>query len=77
MTYAENLEDKLLIVHGMADDNVFFDNTVQMIDALQEAAMQFERMTYPGKRHRITGEAENIHLWNLHLEFFDRHLKGK
>ena len=77
MTYAGNLSDKLLIIHGMADDNVVFDNTVQMIDALQEAAMPFEMMTYPGKRHRITGEAENIHLWRLHLDFFNRHLKGE
>jgi dipeptidyl-peptidase-4 len=46
-----------------------------MIDALQEASKPFEMMTYPGKRHRITGAAENIHLWNLHLEFFSRHLQ--
>ena len=77
MTYADKLEDNLLIIHGMADDNVVFDNTVQMIDALQEQSKPFEMMTYPGKRHRITGEAENIHLWNLHLEFFDRHLKDR
>jgi len=77
MTYARNLADNLLIVHGMADDNVFFDNSVQMIDALQEAAMPFEMMTYPGKRHRITGEAENTHLWRMYLDFFQRHLKDE
>ena len=75
MTYAGELADKLLIIHGMADDNVFFDNTVQMIDALQEAGKQFEMMTYPGKRHRITGETERVHLWQLQLDFFNRHLK--
>jgi dipeptidyl-peptidase-4 len=74
ITYAQNLGDPLLIVHGMADDNVFFDHTVQMIDALQKAALPFEMMTYPGKRHRIVGEAENIQMWNMYLEFFDRHL---
>jgi dipeptidyl-peptidase-4 len=42
MTYAENLAGPLLIIHGMADDNVFFDHTVQMINALQEAAIPFE-----------------------------------
>ena len=31
-------------------------------------------MTYPGKRHRITGEAETTHLWRLYLDFFGRHL---
>ncbi len=77
LTYADKLADHLLIVHGMADDNVFFDNTVQMIDALQESAKPFEMMTYPGKRHRIVGEAENTQLWNLFLSFFNRHLKGE
>jgi dipeptidyl-peptidase-4 len=75
MSYADQLSDPLLIVHGMADDNVFFDHTVQMIDALQEAGRPFEMMGYPGKRHRITGEAENTHLWNMFLNFFDRNLK--
>ena len=74
LTRAERLADSLLIVHGMADDNVFFDNTVQMIDALQEAAAPFEMMSYPGKRHGITGEAESAHLWNMFLEFLDRKL---
>jgi len=77
LTYAEKLSDHLLIVHGMADDNVFFDNTVQMINALQESAKPFEMMTYPGKRHRIVGEAENTQLGNMFLSFFKRHLKGE
>ena len=77
LSYSDNLSDHLLIVHGMADDNVFFDNTVQMIDALQEAGKPFEMMTYPGKRHRIVGEAENAHLWHMFLNFFDRHLKNE
>jgi len=76
LSYATSLSDRLLIVHGMADDNVFFDNTVQMIDALQKAAIPFEMMTYPGKRHGIVGEAETTQMWNMYLEFFNRNLKG-
>jgi dipeptidyl-peptidase-4 len=75
MRYAQNLADPLLLVHGMADDNVFFDNTVQIIEALQKAARPFEMMTYPGQRHRIVGEAENTQLWNLYLAFFARYLR--
>ena len=75
MSYVEALADPLLLIHGMADDNVFFDNSVQMVDALQKAAKPFEMMTYPGKRHRIVGEAESTQLWNMYLEFFERHLK--
>jgi dipeptidyl-peptidase-4 len=74
-TYVENLADPLLLVHGMADDNVFFDNSVQLMDALQESSKPFELMTYPGKRHRIVGEAENTHMWKMFLNFFDRNLK--
>jgi len=76
MSYAQNLADPLLIVHGMADDNVFFDNTVQMIEALQKHAQPFEMMSYPGQRHRIVGEGENTQLWNLYLDFFGRYLQG-
>jgi dipeptidyl-peptidase-4 len=60
----------------MADDNVFFDNTVQMIDTLQKAAIPFEMMTYPGKRHGIVGEAETTQMWNMYLDFFNRNLKS-
>jgi len=76
MSYASNLTDPLLIIRGMADDNVFFDHTVQMITALQQAAQPFEMMAYPGKRHRITGEAETTQLWNLYLDFFGRYLQS-
>ena len=76
LSYADSLTDRLLIVHGMADDNVFFDNTVQMIDTLQKAAIPFEMMTYPGKRHGIVGEAETTQMWNMYLDFFNRNLKG-
>ena len=74
-TYAQALTDKLLVIHGMADDNVFFDNSIKLITALQKANKQFELMTYPGKRHRITGEAEEAHLGRLQVAFFNRHLK--
>jgi alpha-beta hydrolase superfamily lysophospholipase len=33
-------------------------------------------MTYPGKRHRIVGEAENTQMWNMYLDFFNRNLKS-
>ena len=55
-------------------DNVFFDNSIKLMSALQKAGKPFELMTYPGKRHRITGEAEKIHMLRLHMEFFRRHL---
>jgi dipeptidyl-peptidase-4 len=74
VTYVEGLQDPLLLVHGMADDNVFFDHSVKLMAALQQARKPFELMTYPGKRHRITGEDERVHLYRMMFDFFERHL---
>lgn len=65
----------LLLMHGMADDNVFFDNTVKLLSVLQNSGKQFELMTYPGKKHGIRGEKTRTFLWNQALNFFDRKLK--
>jgi len=75
ITYVDMLADPLLLIHGMADDNVFFDNSVALMGALQKARKPFELMTYPGKTHRVTGTDEKIHLDQLRLDFFDRYLK--
>ncbi|MEO1310983.1 MAG: DPP IV N-terminal domain-containing protein [Pseudomonadota bacterium] len=76
LTHAKNISDPLLVMHGMADDNVFFDNTVKLMAELQEARVPFELMTYPGKKHGIRGEATRAHLWNRYMEFMDRNVKG-
>lgn len=65
----------LLLMHGMADDNVFFDHTVKLLSVLQNSGKQFELMTYPGKKHGIRGEKTRSFLWNQALNFFDRKLK--
>ncbi len=66
----------LLLMHGMADDNVTFDNTTRLMAALQERAMPFELMTYPGQRHGIRGEALQVHLMTTRMAFLDRQLKS-
>jgi len=73
--YMDGFKGKLLLIHGMADDNVFFDNSVKLMSALQNARKPFELMTYPGKKHGIRGEATQAHLYNRALEFFKRSLK--
>lgn len=67
----------LLIMHGMADDNVTFDHTTRVLFALQAAATPFEMMTYPGLRHR-GGWTPNDrkHRAVTALEFFERKLGG-
>lgn len=75
--YIDNLNSPLMLIHGMADDNVTFDNTTRLMAALQETGKHFELMTYPGQRHGIRGEALQIHLMKTRMAFLDRHLKAK
>lgn len=69
------LSTPLLLVHGMADDNVTFDNTTRLMAALQELGKPFEVMTYPGQRHGIRGEALQVHLMRTRMAFLERHIK--
>jgi dipeptidyl-peptidase-4 len=67
--------DSLLIMHGMADDNVTFDHTTRVLFALQAAGTPFETMVYPGLRHRGGWTPTNrMHRALTALEFFKRKL---
>jgi dipeptidyl-peptidase-4 len=66
----------LLLIHGMADDNVIFENSTRVLYALQQKGIPFEMMTYPGLRHRTGWTSKPmIHRTHATLEFFDRKLK--
>jgi dipeptidyl-peptidase-4 len=71
---AARLEGSLLLVHNFGDDNVLFQNMLQMTDALQRAGKQFELQIYPQKSHGVSGPAR-YHLNQAMLNFFERHLK--
>lgn len=62
---AERLTGDLLLVHGTGDDNVHFQNTVQLADALQAAQRQFGLMIYPNRTHSISGGTTTVHLFDL------------
>ena len=66
----------LLLIHGMADDNVTFDNTTRLVAELQARGDVFDLMTYPGQRHGIRGETLRTHLMRTRMAFLDRHLKA-
>ncbi|WP_292051145.1 MULTISPECIES: S9 family peptidase [unclassified Brevundimonas] len=68
----ENLTGRLLLMHGMADDNVIFENTTRVLNALQEKSIPFETMLYPGQRHGIRGNDRQLHQWRTYLDFLDR-----
>lgn len=69
------LAKPLLLVHGTADDNVLFEHTLRLVEALQNAGKIFDLQIYPGKAHGIAGRAARLHLYRTMDAFFERHLK--
>jgi len=75
VNFAAGLADPLLLLHGVLDSNVPFQDTVQLTDRLQRLGKSFELMIYPREDHTFT-EAENwIDQYSRILDFFVRHLK--
>lgn len=70
---AAKIRDPLLLIHGMADDNVVFENSSALIAKLQGEAVPFEMMLYPGQTHRVGGPKVSVHLWNAIFAFLERH----
>ena len=64
----------LLLIHGMADDNVLFSNSTKLMSTLQKQATPFELMTYPGAKHGLRG-TDALHRYRLTETFFARCLK--
>jgi len=72
---AGKLHGALLLVHGTSDDNVHFQNSIQMINALIDAGKQFRLMVYPNKTHSIAGKDARVHLFTMIVDHFERELK--
>jgi dipeptidyl-peptidase-4 len=75
-SHLDGLKSPLLLVHGMADDNVLFTNTTRMIDALVNRGVHFELMTYPGAKHGISSRAGQKHVYSTIEAFFKKNLGG-
>ena len=67
--FADRLKGNYLLVHGMADDNVHFQNSVEMVDALLNANKQFDTYYYPNKNHGIFGGSTRLHLYTKMTNF--------
>jgi dipeptidyl-peptidase-4 len=73
--YVENLAGPLLVIHGMADDNVLFSNSTKLFKALQDQQREFDMMTYPGGKHALLRvPTSGKHGLSQILRFFERHL---
>ena len=71
---AANLKAKLMLIHNYEDDNVLFQNSLQMTNALQNAGKQFEYMLYSQKTHGVSGPAADQMNASM-LDFFERNLR--
>jgi dipeptidyl-peptidase-4 len=72
--YATNLKAKLLIVHNVEDDNVLFQNTLQMAAKLEKEDKLFEMLVYPQKSHGVGGPVRR-NLLEQTTEFFEKNLR--
>ncbi|MEG3090819.1 S9 family peptidase [Sphingomonas sp. PB1R3] len=77
ITDAAKIRDPLMLIHGMADDNVFLDNATAFAAEMQKTDTPFEMMLYPGQTHRVGGPGVSQHLWHTILNFLDRTVKNK
>ena len=65
LTYADQIEGNYLLVHGTGDDNVHFQNAVEMVNKLVLEGVQFETMYYPNRAHGISGGNARRHLYKM------------
>jgi dipeptidyl-peptidase-4 len=75
LPYAMNLTGKLLVMHGMADDNVLFLHSTKLLRTLQDLGKPFEVMVYPGAKHGLLRQHDGRHAYATIKRFFDVALK--
>jgi dipeptidyl-peptidase-4 len=74
LTHLDKLTGPLLLIHGMADDNVLFTHSTMLMSELQKRNKPFDLMTYPGAKHSMQETHVSVHRFNLILDFFNRSL---
>ena len=74
INFAAGLEADYLLIHGMGDDNVHFQHSVEMAEALVDANKDFEFYAYPNRNHGIYGGTTRFHLYERMTEFIHENL---
>jgi dipeptidyl-peptidase-4 len=75
ITFAKDLEGRLLIVHGTGDDNVHYQGFERLVNELVAAGKQFRMMAYPNRSHGIfEGRGTTLHLYTMFTRFFEENL---
>ncbi|MGB0423807.1 MAG: S9 family peptidase, partial [Flavobacteriales bacterium] len=74
INHVEKLEGSYLLIHGSSDDNVHYQNSMEMVDALVRANKQFDLFFYPNKNHGIYGGNTRLHLFTMMLNYTKNNL---
>lgn len=74
INFVDQMKGHYLLVHGSTDDNVHYQNTMEMITALVEADKQFDLFIYPNKNHGIYGGNTRYHLYTKMTNFIKENL---
>ncbi|MDP9083222.1 MAG: S9 family peptidase [Pseudomonadota bacterium] len=75
LPYAKDLKGKLLVMHGMADDNVLFLHSTKLLRRLQDLGKPFDVMVYPGAKHGLIRQHDGRHAYATIKRFFDENLR--
>ncbi len=77
ITFASQLEGKLLLIHGTGDDNVHYQGSERLINELVKHNKQFDLMSYPNRSHSLKeGDGTQLHLRTLMTDYFEEYLRG-
>ena len=74
INFANGLQGKFLLIHGSADDNVHYQNSMDFVEALVQAEKQFDMQFYPNKNHGISGGNTSFHLYTRMTHFILKNL---
>ncbi len=74
LPWLSDIRGALLIIHGMADDNVLFTHSTKLFKSLQDANLPFQMMTYPGAKHALQETSVSKHRFEMLLRFFEENL---
>jgi dipeptidyl-peptidase-4 len=74
--WLDGLSSRLFLIHGMADDNVLFENSTKLMAELQLRGIPFDLMTYPGGKHGLATTSMRLHVYHAIADWFDRNIKA-
>jgi dipeptidyl-peptidase-4 len=74
INHVDKLKGNYLLIHGMTDDNVHYQNAAEMVNALIKANKQFTQFSYPNRNHGIYGGNTRLHLYNMMTDYLIKNL---